>query len=90
MEEATGTLIDFNTRYGRESGLFFPIVETVSLSNIHCVKAKQAISFEGTEDMPIRQLQLSDITVDTSEKASLFHHVQETSITRLDFGLVTP
>ncbi len=90
VQEATGTLIDFNTRYGRESGPFFPVVETVTLSNIHCVKAKQAISFEGTEDMPIRQLQLSDITVDTSEKASLFHHVQATAITRLDLGFVTP
>jgi polygalacturonase len=86
VEEATGTLIDFNTNYGRESGPFFPVVEDVTLSGIQCETAQQAISFEGTADMPIRQLRLSDITVGSSVKPSLFHHVQETTLSNLSLG----
>ena len=86
VEHATGTLIDFNTHYGREVGPFFPVVENVVLSGIQCQTAQQAISFKGTAEMPIRQLRLSDITVGASEKPALFHHVQETTLSGLSLG----
>lgn len=75
IQEATGTLINFATNYGREEGPFFPVVEDIHLSNIQCTKSKQAIELVGTTDMPISHLSLSNISVKTSEKKSLFHHV---------------
>ncbi len=83
IKEATGTLINFVTNYGKEEGPFYPIVEDIHLSDIHCIKSEQAIEFKGKVAMPIKHLSLSNISVKTSEKKSLFHHVENLTIENL-------
>lgn len=90
IEEATGTLINFVTNYGKEEGPFYPLVEDIHLSDIHCLKSEQAIEFKGTVDMPINNLSLKNISVDVSEEASLFYHVLNMTSENVQIGVVSP
>ncbi|MFT4835898.1 MAG: polygalacturonase [Psychromonas sp.] len=86
VETATGSLIDIKTNYGKKTGIFFPTVENISVSNVSCINAKSAISLVGTVNIRLRNISLKYIKVDKSMSRSFYHMVENLSLENISIG----
>jgi len=59
-----------------ENGPFKPVVREIRLAGIHCEKAERVMDFRGFADDPIRDVLLTDVTVDSAAQPSRIEYVE--------------
>ncbi|MEM9158114.1 MAG: glycosyl hydrolase family 28 protein, partial [Verrucomicrobiota bacterium] len=86
VEAASGELIDLKTDYGKEVGTFYPEIRNIHLTNVFADKARTAIQLKGTPEIPMNEVSLTNIQVNSAERPNVIKNVNELETRNTQLG----